>query len=87
MCGSGIHAHAYAPLLRPIADAERAVFVVKLPYRFAPLDSHRGEAVHRVLMIIAAQPEVTHWVVAGHSLGQANAWKTAITKVHKHKSA
>jgi pimeloyl-ACP methyl ester carboxylesterase len=77
ICGSGIHAHAYAPLLRPIADAGHAVFVVKLPYRFAPLDSHRGEAVHRARTIIGAHPEVTHWVVAGHSLGGALAARLA----------
>jgi hypothetical protein len=29
LCGSGVAAHAYAPLLRPIADAGYAVFVVK----------------------------------------------------------
>jgi hypothetical protein len=32
ICGSGISANAYAPLVRRIADAGYAVFVVKLPY-------------------------------------------------------
>ena len=41
ICGSGVSAHAYAPLLRPIAEAGYPVFVVKLPYRFAPLESHK----------------------------------------------
>src|SRR5690606_24116286 len=41
LCGSGIHAHAYVPLLRPIAEAGYPVFVVKLPYRLAPLASHK----------------------------------------------
>ena len=71
ICGSGIHAHAYAPLLRPVADAGYTVYVVKLPYRFAPLASHRREAVQRVSQIMAAYPDVGHWVVAGHSLGGA----------------
>ena len=77
ICGSGIHPHAYAPLLRPIADAGHAVFVVRLPYRFAPLGSHKDEAVNRARTIIAAHPEVGHWVVAGHSLGGALAARLA----------
>jgi pimeloyl-ACP methyl ester carboxylesterase len=77
ICGSGIHAHAYAPLLRPIADAGYAVFVVKLPYRFAPLDSHKAGVVDRARALIAAHPEVDRWVVAGHSLGGALAARIA----------
>jgi pimeloyl-ACP methyl ester carboxylesterase len=77
ICGSGIHAHAYAPLLRPIADAGYPVLVVKLPYRFAPLGSHKVEAVKRVRGLVAAHPEIAHWVVAGHSLGGALAVRVA----------
>ena len=36
-CGSGGSASAYAPLLRPIADAGYPIVIVKLPYRFAPV--------------------------------------------------
>lgn len=75
--GSGIHPHAYAPLLRPIADAGHLVFIVKLPWRFAPLDSHKDEAVDRARRLIAAHPEITHWVIAGHSLGGALAARLA----------
>ncbi|RZJ06963.1 MAG: hypothetical protein EOP39_17680, partial [Rubrivivax sp.] len=46
-CGSGVAAEAYVPLLRPIAEAGHPVFIVKLPWRFAPLDSHRDEAIAR----------------------------------------
>jgi dienelactone hydrolase len=77
-CGSGIHPHAYAPLLRPIADAGYAVFVVRLPYRFAPLSSHRVEAVNRARALVAAHPGVAYWVVAGHSLGGALAARLAL---------
>ena len=77
ICGSGIHPHAYAPLLRPVADAGHAVFVVRLPYRFAPLASHKDEAVDRARALIAAHPDVPRWVVAGHSLGGALAARLA----------
>ena len=71
ICGSGISAHAYAPLLRPIAEDGFAVFVVKLPYRFAPLESHKQYAVDDAIRLISAHPEYSHWVLSGHSLGAA----------------
>jgi pimeloyl-ACP methyl ester carboxylesterase len=77
ICGSGVSAYAYAPLLRPIAEAGYAVFVVKLPYRFAPFASHKQAAVKRALEILAAHPEVSHWVISGHSLGGALACRAA----------
>ncbi len=77
ICGSGVSAHAYAPLLRPIAEAGYTGFVVKLPYRFAPLASHKQASVKRVLEILAAHPEISHWVVSGHSLGGALACRVA----------
>jgi hypothetical protein len=40
VCGGGVSADAYAPLLRPIADAGYSVFVITLPFRLAPLESH-----------------------------------------------
>lgn len=77
ICGSGIAAQAYAPLLRPIAEQGFPVFVVRLPYRFAPLESHKLEAIDRVHAIMAAHPEMKHWVIAGHSLGAALAARMA----------
>jgi pimeloyl-ACP methyl ester carboxylesterase len=71
ICGSGVSAHAYAPLLRPIADAGYPVFVVRLPYWFAPLESHKQAAVERARRRIASHPEILRWVVSGHSLGGA----------------
>lgn len=76
ICGSGIAAQAYAPLLRPIADAGYAVFVIKLPYRFAPMESHKQEAVERGRQVVAQHPAITRWVLAGHSLGGALACRT-----------
>jgi pimeloyl-ACP methyl ester carboxylesterase len=71
ICGSGVAARAYVPLLRPVAEAGYAVFIVKLPYRFAPLESHKMAAIDRALDVMATHPRVRRWVVAGHSLGAA----------------
>jgi pimeloyl-ACP methyl ester carboxylesterase len=71
ICGSGVAAEAYLPMLRPVAEAGNAVFIVKLPYRFAPLESHKQAAIDRALDVIATHPRIRHWVVAGHSLGGA----------------
>ncbi len=70
-CGAGVSAHAYAPLLRPVAEAGYPVFVVRLPYRFAPFDSHKEAAIERARGVMAAHPAVAHWVLSGHSLGGA----------------
>lgn len=77
ICGSGISATAYAPMLRPIAEAGYPVFVVKLPYRFAPFESNKREALNRVRNVIAAHPQMSRWVMAGHSLGGALAARLA----------
>ena len=77
ICGSGVHPHAYTPLLRPIAEAGFPVVVVGLPFRFAPLESHKAEAVDRVRTLAAAHSGIRRWVVAGHSLGGALAARVA----------
>jgi pimeloyl-ACP methyl ester carboxylesterase len=71
ICGAGVAAAAYAPLLRPIADAGYPVFIVKLPFRFAPLASHRDQAIARARSVIASHRAIRSWVVAGHSRGAA----------------
>lgn len=77
VCGGGVGAHAYAPLLRPIADAGYSVFAIKLPYRLAPLESHKLGAIDRVQHVITEHPEVSRWVLSGHSLGAALACRAA----------
>jgi pimeloyl-ACP methyl ester carboxylesterase len=71
VCGSGVPAQAYAPMLRPIAQAGHAVFIVKLPYRFAPMEANKQEAIDRARRVIAAHPQFSRWVISGHSLGGA----------------
>jgi pimeloyl-ACP methyl ester carboxylesterase len=82
-CGAGVSAHAYAPLLRPVAEAGYPVFIIKLPYRFAPFDSHKETAIERARGVIAGHPAVGHWVISGHSLGGALAART----VHSRPTA
>lgn len=77
ICGSGVEADAYAPLLRPIADDGYTVTIVKLPFRFAPLESHKQGALERVRKAIGSHSSNLQWVVSGHSLGAALACRVA----------
>jgi predicted alpha/beta-hydrolase family hydrolase len=70
-CGSGVAAPAYAPLLRPIAEAGFTVHIVKLPWRFAPLPAHRDAALARGREGLRRYPATTAWIISGHSLGGA----------------
>ena len=77
VCGSGVSAHAYVPLLRPIADSGYPVFIVRLPFRFAPFESHRLVAIDRVRQVVEEHKETSRWVLSGHSLGGALACRVA----------
>lgn len=77
LCGSGVEADAYAPLLRPIAEDGYTVTIVKLPLRFAPLESHKLGALERVRKTLTSHGSGLRWVVAGHSLGAALACRVA----------
>lgn len=77
LCGSGVMANAYAPLLRPVATAGFSVYIVKLPLRFAPTESHKEGAILRVFKIMSSHAELNRWVVSGHSLGAALACRVA----------
>ncbi|MES2038562.1 MAG: alpha/beta hydrolase [Pseudomonadota bacterium] len=70
-CGSGIAADAYVPLLRPVAEAGFSVFIIKLPWRFAPMESHKQTVLARAKDIIGSHPGLPSWIIAGHSLGAA----------------
>ena len=78
ICGAGVAAEAYAPLLRPLAEREgHRVYIVRLPWRFAPLDSHKKEALRRVRETMDSHPGVKLWILGGHSLGAALAARFA----------
>lgn len=79
ICGAGVAAEAYAPLLRPLAEGGHPVLIVRLPYRFAPLESHKREVLARVRDLMGGYPEVGSWVLSGHSLGGALAARLAGT--------
>lgn len=76
-CGSGVAPEAYVPLLRPLAEQGYTTFIVSLPLRFAPLESHKQAALARARSLIGENPAITHWVVSGHSLGAALAARFA----------
>jgi pimeloyl-ACP methyl ester carboxylesterase len=67
--GGGVDPEAYSPLLRPVAAAGHRVVVPRLPWRFAPFDSHRREALERARRATRGEGLPTRWVVAGHSKG------------------
>jgi pimeloyl-ACP methyl ester carboxylesterase len=77
LCGSGVAGKAYAPLLKPVADAGYPVFIIKLPYRFAPFESHKLTAIDRVQRVISDHKEISEWILSGHSLGGALACRIA----------
>ncbi|WP_375423435.1 alpha/beta hydrolase [uncultured Friedmanniella sp.] len=61
--GARVDPRAYAKLLRPLAAAGYLVVVLKEPFGIAFLDQNHAGTVMRL------HPEITTWVVAGHSLG------------------
>ena len=65
--GGRVDPIAYAPLARAIAAQRFLVVIVPMPLNLAVLDYSRA------LHVEEAFPEITRWVVAGHSLGGAMA--------------
>jgi Alpha/beta hydrolase family len=61
--GARIDSRAYAHVLRPLAEAGYLVVVLKEPFGFSLLDADHGTKV------LDIHPEITTWVVGGHSLG------------------
>ncbi len=61
--GARVDPRAYAPELRKVAQAGYLVVVLKEPFGFAIADRDHAATV------VENHPEVTHWVIGGHSLG------------------
>jgi predicted alpha/beta-hydrolase family hydrolase len=65
--GARIDSRAYAHVLRPLAESGWLVVVLKEPFGFSLLDADRGRTV------LDIHPEISTWVVGGHSLGGTTA--------------
>jgi hypothetical protein len=61
--GARVDARAYAAVLRPLAEAGHIVVIPKQPLGIAVLATSAFESAR------SAYPDVTRWVVGGHSLG------------------
>ena len=69
--GGKVEYTAYAPLMRDFAEEGYFCAVVKMPFNLAVLDSNAAKEVKE------AHPEITHWIIGGHSLGGVMAAKYA----------
>jgi len=69
--GGRVDPRAYAPAARAIAEQGYQVVIVPMPLNLAVLAPDRAEGV------IAAYPDIEHWVIGGHSLGGAMAARFA----------
>jgi len=61
--GARVDPRAYAPMARAIAESGYLVVVPQMPLNFAIFGADKADA------IIAAHPEISQWVLSGHSLG------------------
>jgi Alpha/beta hydrolase family len=65
--GAKVDPVAYSEAMQAIAQAGYAVFLEKFPLNFAIIQPNRADDV------IAVNPSITNWAIAGHSLGGASA--------------
>lgn len=61
--GALVEPRSYAPAAHALAGGGVFVAIVPMPLSFAILGANRADGV------IEDHPEITHWVIAGHSLG------------------
>lgn len=69
--GGRVDARSYAPPARQIAKAGYLVVIPRMPLNLAIFGAERAADV------IAAYPQIRHWVIGGHSLGGAMAARFA----------
>ena len=65
--GGRVDPRSYAPSARALAEQGYLVTIAPMPFNLAVFKPAAADAV------IAAHPEITHWVIGGHSLGGAMA--------------
>ena len=65
--GGLVEPSAYAPILRQLAEAGYLVVITPMPFNLAIFNTDEAQAV------LAEFPEISAWVIAGHSLGGAAA--------------
>ena len=65
--GAKVEAEAYLPLLDQLRDQGFTCFLIHMPANMAIFDADAA------LDVIAAHPEISHWYLAGHSMGGAMA--------------
>lgn len=75
--GGMVQPEAYAPMSRAIAEQGYNVFIVKLPFGSALLESQETSVMEQALAIMDANESIQHWVVGGHSRGAAIASRFA----------
>lgn len=75
--GGLVQPEAYAPMSRAIAEQGYNVYIVKLPFGSAPLESQEADVMDQALSIIENETSTQHWVVGGHSRGAAIASRFA----------
>jgi pimeloyl-ACP methyl ester carboxylesterase len=73
-----VQPEAYAPMARGIAEHGHPVFIVKLPFGSAPLESQQTGVMEQALEIMQKDDSVQYWVVGGHSRGAAIASRFAL---------
>ena len=75
--GGMVAPEAYAPMSRALSEHGFNVFILKLPFGSAPLDSHEADVMRQALEIIEANTSIPYWTVGGHSRGAAIAARFA----------
>lgn len=75
--GGMVAPEAYVPMSRAISEQGFNVFILKLPFGSAPLDSQEADVMQQALEIIDANASIQYWTVGGHSRGAAIASRFA----------
>jgi pimeloyl-ACP methyl ester carboxylesterase len=75
--GGLVQPEAYAPMSRVIAEQGYPVFIVKLPFGSALLQSQEASVMNHVLSIMEKETSIQRWVIGGHSRGAAIASRFA----------